>query len=838
MGLDPRWESRTWLAVAPLLALAAAWLEHRTGSGPVRMAWRGLLVLLAGLALAGPRGQLAASARSFVLIDRSASVSALSRTAAEEALADVKPFLSLDFGDPEASPIGQAMADLRPTIAQGDRVLLLSDGLWSGPGPGAESPEPRSAAASLRAAGARVDVLPLEAQQQEGVALWAADPRPRGGREGDLVLLRLRVASDAAREARLRLSSAGRPLATQVLSLVAGVQDVELALGGLTAGAWRIDLLLETDAAGKAEAEIGVTVAQSPRVLVAGEGELPLRLSASLARAGLGADAASLAALPGTVSAYSAWDAVLLLDPSAERLGYDQLEALEAQVLEGGGLLLTAGPGSFDAGAWQGTALESLSPLELEPVPRGQRPAIALSLLVDRSASMGSVEGHGRLTKIDLARDAALLAAQALRPGDRMGLLAFDATAEWLLPPAVIGAGRERADLEAALAGLNTAGGTGIGVALDAALPELLPSAGRPAGHAVLITDGRDFGSDRLRLLGQVGSLRAAGATLSTIALGAEADRGLLATLAQAGGGRMHVASEPGDLPRIALAESRILSDGAERRGSFRAAPPSGPWHSVLAGIDVGALPPLQAYRSLRARAGLRPALELGGGDPLLVAWPRGRGQVAAFSSNPDETWAAGWLDSPAAIRLLAAALRQLARAPEATSPQLRLAGGPRDAYLVVSNLHPATAPSTTVQVEVEGRTRSLPALATGPGTLIAPLPPGMGPRWVGALRTPGQAVHPFVVIGDTVPERWPGQATDRQLLAEVARAGGGEILTASAAKATLLPHEEGSAWPWGQRLLAIVALLWLIDIAQLLAPGGLWLRAVGPRLGRRKVKA
>lgn len=836
MGLDPRWENRTWLALAPLLALVAAWLEHRVGSGPLRVAGRALLVLLAGLALASPRRQSAASARSHVLIDRSASVSALSRTAAEEALAAVKPFLSLDFGDQAASPIGQAMADLGPTIAEGDRVLLLSDGLWSGPGrPGAESPDPRAAAAALRAAGARVDVLPLEAQRQEGVALWAADPRPRGGREGDFVPLRLRVASDLPREARLRLSSGGRPLATQSLSLVAGVQDVELALGGLAAGAWLIGLLLETDTAGKAEAEIAVTVAPSPRILVAGEGELPPRLSAALAGTGLVAQAAALAALPGTVSAYRAWDAILLLDPSAERLGYDQLEALEAQVLEGGGLLLAAGPGSFDAGAWQGTALASLSPLELEPAPRSQRPAIALSLLIDRSASMGSVEGHGRLTKIDLARDAALLAAQALRPGDRMGLLAFDATADWLLPPAVIGAGRERADLEAALAGLNTAGGTGIGVALDAALPELLPSDGRPAGHAVLITDGQDFGSDRRRLVTQVGSLRAAGATLSTIALGAEADRDLLATLAQAGGGRMHVASEPGDLPRIALAESRILSDGAERRGSFRAAPPAGPWHSVLAGVDVAALPPLQAYRSLRTRPGLRPALELGGGDPLLVTWPRGRGQVAAFSSNPDETWAAGWLDSPAAVRLMAAALRQVARAPEATMPQLRLAGGPRDAYLVVSNLQAATAPSTTVLVEVEGQNRPLPALAAGPGILIAPLPPGKGPRWVGALRVPGQAVQPFVVIGDTVPERWPGQVTDRRLLAEVARAGGGEILTASAAKATLLPYEEGRAWPWGQRLLAIVALLWLVDLAQLLTPGGLRLRTVGRRWRRKE---
>ena len=820
MSPDLRFEHAEWLWAAPLLALAAALLERRASRSKPRAAWRALLVGLAGLALAGPRSGVAGAPRSFVLIDRSASVAGLSRSLALEALDPLQPFLSLDFGDEVGSPVGATMAQLRDLVQAGDRVLLLSDCLWNHAGSGAGVQgawEPVAAATKLAAQGARVDVVVLDTQAGPGLALWAADGALRGGREGDLVPLRLRAASDRPRSGRLSLRTAGRILAEQSMELRSGPQELDLAIGGLRAGAWPLEARLEASGVPSATLELGLTVASAPRVLVVGGGSLPAEVARALAGIGLSAQAAGFADLPGRRSPYGSWEVVLLLDPGRGDLGFDQMEALEAQVQAGGGLLLAGGPNSFDAGAWQGSALERLSPLDLETPPRRERPPLALSFLIDRSASMGSVEGRGRTSKIDLARDAVLLAAQTLLPGDRMGLLAFDAEALWLLEPAVLGTGRESAELEAALAGVGTAGGTNIGAALDLALPTLLPAPDRPASHAILVTDGQDFASDHGLMLARARTLREAGAALSTIALGADADRTLLADLAAAGGGRFYAAQDPSDLPRLAASEGKILSGGAEQRGVFRAVPPPGPWSAALAAVDVATLPPLQAYRSLKAKEGLRPILQLAGGDPLLIVWPRGQGQVAAFSSSLDPKWTADWLSSEAAITLLSTMLRQVARAPEATLPQVRLRRTAEADLLHVSGL--AHAAQQETRVFVEGVRAPLRARPAGPGTLVAELPGAAPGVRLGELRRAGHPSQPFAVAASSFPEVLPGLPADRRLLEQVASAGGGRVLTAAEAAKTLPQESAARPWPLSRQLLGLAALLWLLDLFHLLAP-------------------
>lgn len=826
----------SWLAIGALAAVAAYHLEARVGGSTRRRLWRAFLMLLAAVALAGPRLDAPKPLRTVLVVDRSASVDPAARDLALSRIDPDADLERLDFGDALSSPLGRAL-DLAAERIGGGRLLLLGDGLWTDPvGPFGAAPmrDPRLAAAAALARGWRVDVLSLPARRSSGAALLGVRHVERL-RQGDPLPVTLGVSSAAAGRGRLELWSAGARVLTQNLDLEAGRQEVALVLGGLQPGAWTFEarLVLEDSGEDPSVLRFGAVVARPPAVLVLGDAEAAEPVATALSAAGLAAASGGWGDLSARLSALAEWDTVVLLDAPADRLGIDQLASLEARVRERGcGLLLTAGPHSFDAGGWRDTLLERVSPLSVEVPSRRSREPVSLTFLVDRSASMGSVEGRGRVAKIDLARDAVLLASEALDPGDQVGVVAFDAAAEWLLPPAVLGEGRERSEIEAMLAGLATRGGTGITAALDLALPAVGAQQGMTSRHVVLVTDGQDFNADRSGLVADVSAARRAGLTLSAIAVGREADRSLLELLAAAGGGRFHAASEPGDLPALALAESQIVRSGAEQRGSFRASPPAGPWQPLLAGIDVSRLPPLSAYRALAARKGVRPALETSSGDPILVDWTWGLGRVAAWTSGFDDDWAPGWLEGEAGRALLASVVRQIARPPDVAPPmafQDARPGGTRLRVLTDGDPEGERFMLHLVPPAGPREDRLLTQVTADRFETLAAVPPGE--VWPARLQSGGGPASDLLLEAPVSVETVPGLAADASFLAEVAAAGGGRVLTAAETGVTLRQGRAPS-WHVSNLILALLAVLWGVEVAWLLRGSRAGTKVPGPDAG------
>ena len=107
------------------------------------------------------------------------------------------------------------------------------------------------------------------------------------------------------------------------------------------------------------------------------------------------------------------------------------------------------------------------------------------------------------------------------------------------------------------------------------------------------------------------------------------------------------------------------------------------------------------------------------------------------------------------------------------------------------------------------------------------PVPPGE--VWPATVDTGGAAPDINLALSAAMTsESVPGETRDDGLLAEIATAGGGRILTAQQAKATL----QGAAPP--QRapsyiILALLALLWTAEVAWLTRgrSGRTWARAV-----------
>lgn len=275
-----------------------------------------------------------------------------------------------------------------------------------------------------------------------------------------------------------------------------------------------------------------VLVAPMPRILLVegadNAGSAPLR--STLREAGIMVDVADAASLPAQISALGLYDGIVLIDVPASALTLDQMATLREFVRsEGRGLLAIGGRSSFTLGAYKDTPLEEALPVTMIPPPRPERSDTTLLLIIDQSASMGPETG---LSKFTMAKEAAILATESLRPEDRIGVLAFDVSTRWVVDFQPIGVGLSLANVQRRISTLPLGGGTDIYNALQTGLPELARQPGR-VRHAVLLTDGRSFTDDRQAYQALIAEARSQNITLSTIAIGTDADIDLLQVLAR-----------------------------------------------------------------------------------------------------------------------------------------------------------------------------------------------------------------------------------------------------------------------------------------------------------------
>jgi Mg-chelatase subunit ChlD len=161
-------------------------------------------------------------------------------------------------------------------------------------------------------------------------------------------------------------------------------------------------------------------------------------------------------------------------------------------------------------------------------VPEVRRVDIVLA--IDASSSMTERTAAGG-TKLDAAIAAARAFLGALRfdRGDQAAIVAFNAEATLLAPLT-----DDRAALDAALAGIQTAQQTCLVCAVDASAAELA-SPRHVAAHLptlILLTDGRSNPQPVSAAVARAGAAKAAGVVIYTIGLGAEVEAEALAAIA------------------------------------------------------------------------------------------------------------------------------------------------------------------------------------------------------------------------------------------------------------------------------------------------------------------
>ncbi|HEV2108463.1 MAG TPA: VWA domain-containing protein [Thermomicrobiales bacterium] len=386
---------------------------------------------------------------------------------------------------------------------------------------------------------------------------------------------------------------------------------------------------------------LALVVRDQPHLLlVAPDGSDVGTIRGALERRGARVDLTNPGGLPSQLSAIAEFDAIVLNNVPVELLALDQLAALrEATRSLGRGLIVLGGTSSYGPGGYAGTVLEETLPVTVKVTEGRERERVALLLIVDRSGSM-SYDPLGGSSKIDMAKEAVTRAASSLADGDIVGILAFDNEQQWIIEMTEITGDATRREIANKVAAVEPEGGTEIYPALSLGF-DAISNVEADAKHIVLLTDGKSRTGTRESYQQLLDQVVTANTTLSSIAVGEDADQELLQFLSEEGNGRYHFTNRPEDIPRVTLEEAQSAGSQSVLRGVFQ--PIQTQPSPIMAAFDPETLPQLDGYDFAEAKPNAQVVLTSDRNDPLLAKWQYGLGRVVAWTGDDGADFARAW---------------------------------------------------------------------------------------------------------------------------------------------------------------------------------------------------
>jgi uncharacterized membrane protein/uncharacterized protein YegL len=833
------------LLLLPTLVLIWVWRRGRVRGGALVLRSLAVALLIIALADPSPGVEVVPEGPLVVLVDQSASLSADIRVqmlAEATALAATNENSTLlAFGanvvlvDPVettrggvsigGTDIADALRTARSLLPGGGRVVVLTDGLQT-------EGDALAEAQLARTSGIVVDVWPHDGANITELSIVQVIA-PRTLRAGEEFPIEIEVAhrpgsasNGGAVSSRLRLWEGDTLLNDEEVWVAPGSQFFTVRHRAGLPGVLRLRAELTPNEDGFSENNSGgatALVAPPPRVLVVeGRPGVSAEVGAALESEGVEIRAIGPQQLPIRLSELSSFDGMVLVDVPGNAMSIDQMATVREFVRsEGRGLVTLGGRNSYTLGGYKDTPLEQVLPVQMEPPPRPQRSDIALLLIMDRSASMTAAIG---VSKFAMAKEAAILSTASLQANDRIGILAFDTGQLWVVPFQQVGQGLGQAQIEEQIINLPSGGGTDIQIALTAGLPAL---AGQPGSvrHAVLLTDGRSFTNDMVAYEQLVQTAREQQITLSTIAIGSDADLPLLEQLAEWGGGRYYFAGEPEDIPRLTLLESEIARADPLVEEPFQADLAAA--HPMMRDFAPVELPQLDGYVAVTPKDAAEVVLRSPDDDPVLVSWQYGLGRSVAWTPSAAAPFAGAWPSWLSYGRFWAQVVRYTLPEPDSGPLQVRLEPRPGGARIIVDALQPGGEPLDLATVNArmllpDGSERDFAVRQVAPGRYSQELTlPTSGPYAVSVVLVRDGALQEAEVgYVQPVPAEYRTLNDDElaagpALLASIAESTGGSVREEISAEVSATPapvrNSSPPLWPW---LIGAALSLFVVEIA------------------------
>ncbi|HVF91504.1 MAG TPA: VWA domain-containing protein [Blastocatellia bacterium] len=543
-------------------------------------------------------------------------------------------------------------AALVPESAVG-RLVLISDGNENLESAAGEAP-------LLQAQGIEVHTLSLQTasgEMNKGEVSVRDLSAPQMLAESEAFDLQVTVDSTRDTEATLRLFRNDSLVAERQVRLAASGENVFVVpqrneQKGFYSYRAEIEAVEADSFAQNNSREAFTLVEGRPKTLyVYGDPQPSAAISRVLSEGSFAADLRPAAGVPTTLAGFQDYDLVIFDNVPATVLTTGQMKMVQAYVRDlGGGFVMIGGDKSFGPGGYYKTPVEETLPVSLDVRQKKHFPSLAIVLVIDRSGSMSG-------EKIELALEAAYATVDYLSDRDSLGVVAFDSSAS---PAVALTHVEDKAAIRRQVRGIQVGGGTNMYPGLQMAYEWLLASDAQ-LKHVIVLSDGQSEGGD---FAGIARAMRNADITLSTVAVGEDADGAMMEMLAAGGGGRFYEATSPESLPRIFTREAFLASRDTIIEEPFvpRLVRPT----QGTGGIDWSAAPPLGGYVGTAERDSLKsPAITSlisHKDDPIYAVWQYGLGRASAFTSDAKGRWATGWMNWPGFGQFWTQALRDTLR--------------------------------------------------------------------------------------------------------------------------------------------------------------------------------
>jgi len=504
------------------------------------------------------------------------------------------------------------------------------------------------------------------------------------------------------------------------------------------------------------------------------------------------------------------YSAVILSNVPISSLNLDGQGALAAYTRDlGGGLVAIGGDQSFSAGGYAGSLLEAVLPVQVDR-QRLLTLNTAMVIVLDRSGSMAG-------EKIDIAKKSAIGSMELLSPFDYIGLVSFDVEPVWNVPLMLCA---NKTDIRWRIGGIAAGGGTDMFPAMTQAGKVLrtAPAAGK---HMILLTDGQSQPADFEQLARE---LSRGGITISTIAVGPDADRALLHSLAKIGGGRFYAVESLNLIPRIFARETALAGRSGVVEETFTPQLRPTLETDITSGIDPRMIPPLHGYVIASARPEASTGMvrtHQGGEDPILAWWRVGLGKSVAFTSGSWPRWGRDWVAWSGFSKLWTQAVRWVARTATAGNLEITTRIDGNRVHVVVQDESAHRHVSTIVGGVTDPANRSRPLVLTqvGPGEFEGVFTADTRGNYVIQAQVAGGGAQQsaVAVVGVAYSPEYRELRSNIMLLRELSQQTGGRLLDRSKPETVFRPERIGpisSHQPLWNLLLRCAMFAFLADVA------------------------
>jgi uncharacterized membrane protein len=442
-------------------------------------------------------------------------------------------------------------------------------------------------------------------------------------------------------QGRLSLFRNGEFLGSQVVRMQPGknVFSYRQALDASGIHVFQAALEVDGDTIEDNNRAVGTVVVRGkPQVLLAEKDRSQAQsLAAALRSQNMDVTVVEAAQIPKDMAGLQKYDGVVLSNISSLKLTKPQMAVIRDYVRDhGGGLMMIGGEESFGLGGYYRTPIEEALPVTMEVKQKVEIPSLAVVLSVDRSGSMAMATGDEKITKLDLAKEAAHLVVDLLDERNEVGVQSWDTEFLWDVP---MRSAKDKSAIHHAIATIKAGGGTDGYPALKETYAQLFE---RPAllKHVIFLSDGQMTRGDFAGLLRRMVKDKI---TVSSVAIGKDADVQLMVDVAKWGRGRFYYTEDSQTIPRIFTLETQLASKASLVEQPFKPQL-TAPGHEAMQDIDWKNAPPLGGYVATTVKSTAELVLMSHQEDPVLATWRYGVGRAAAFTSDAKAKWSVLWL--------------------------------------------------------------------------------------------------------------------------------------------------------------------------------------------------